>query len=67
MFFIRDSRDGAIANGYGLDGQRIGVQVPLEVKLFSSPLRPDRFWRVPIFLPNGYQGSSYPGSNAAGT
>jgi hypothetical protein len=41
-----DSQDSAlrIATGYGLDGRGFGVPIPVEIRFFSSPLRPDRFW-----------------------
>jgi hypothetical protein len=39
------SRDGAvgIATGYGMDGQGVGVRVPVGSQIFS-PRRPDGFW-----------------------
>jgi hypothetical protein len=41
---ISQSRDSAvgIATGYGLDDGGIGVQVPVESKIFSSARRPGR-------------------------
>jgi hypothetical protein len=44
-FFIK-SRDSAvdIATGYGLDGQGVGVRVPVGTRIFISPRRPDRLW-----------------------
>jgi hypothetical protein len=38
------SRDRAvgIATGYGLDERGVGVRVPVELRIFSSPRRPDR-------------------------
>jgi hypothetical protein len=33
-----------IATGYGLDDQGLGVQVPVGVRIFSSPRRPDWLW-----------------------
>jgi hypothetical protein len=60
MFFVgydtlasRDSTVG-IATGYGLDGQGVGVQVPVGSRIFSSPRRPDRFWGPFNLLSNGY-------------
>jgi hypothetical protein len=40
------SRDIAvgIATGYGLDDRGVGIRVPVESRIFSSPRRPDRFW-----------------------
>jgi hypothetical protein len=32
------------AASYGLDDQRVGVQVPEGSRIFSSPRRPDWFW-----------------------
>jgi hypothetical protein len=39
------SRDSARSTptGYGLDGQGVGVRVPLGARFFSFPRRPDRF------------------------
>jgi hypothetical protein len=50
------SRDSAvgIATGYGLDDRGIGIQVPAESRIFSSPRRPDRLWDPPNLLSNGY-------------
>jgi hypothetical protein len=45
-----------IATGYGLDDQGIGVRVPVESAIFSSPRRPDRLWDLPSLLSNGYRG-----------
>jgi hypothetical protein len=59
----RDSAVG-IATGYGLDDRRVGVRVPVEARIFSSPCRPDRLWGPPILVSNGYQGS-FPGGKAA--
>jgi hypothetical protein len=40
------SRDSAvdIATGYGLDDRGVGVRVPVESRILSSPRRPDRLW-----------------------
>jgi hypothetical protein len=51
----RDSVVG-IATGYGLDDQGVGVGVPLEARIFTSPCRPDRLWGPPSLPPNGYRG-----------
>jgi hypothetical protein len=48
-----------IATGYGLTGQRVGVRVPVEVRIFTSPSRPDRLWGPPNLLFNEY-GDSFP-------
>jgi hypothetical protein len=39
--------------GYGLDGRGVGVQAPIEPRIFSSPRRPDRLWGPPNLLCNG--------------
>jgi hypothetical protein len=45
-----------IATGYGLDRRAVGVRVPVEANIFSSPRRPDRLWGPPSLLSNGYRG-----------
>jgi hypothetical protein len=52
------SRDSAvgIATGYGLDDRGVGVRVPVGLRIFSSPCRPDWLWGTPSFLFNGYRG-----------
>jgi hypothetical protein len=45
-----------IATGYGLDDRGVGVQVPVGVRIFTSPRRPDRLWGPPNLLSNGYRG-----------
>jgi hypothetical protein len=45
-----------IATGYGLDDRGIGVRVPVILRIFTFPCRPDRFWGSPILLSNGYRG-----------
>jgi hypothetical protein len=44
-----------VANVYGLDGRVVGVRVPVDVRIFSTPRHPDRFWGPPILLAIGYQ------------
>jgi hypothetical protein len=51
----RDSAVG-IATGYELDDLVIGVRVPVGLRIFSSPRRPDRFCGPPIILSNVYRG-----------
>jgi hypothetical protein len=52
------SRDNAvgIATGYRLDDRGFGVQVPVVLRIFSSPRSPDRIWGAPALLSNGYRG-----------
>jgi hypothetical protein len=45
-----------IATGYGLDDRGIGVRFPVELKIVSSPRRPDRLWGPPSLLSNVYRG-----------
>jgi hypothetical protein len=53
------TRDTAISikTGCGLDGREVGVRVPEEVRFFSSPRRPDRFWALRASYPMGNRGS----------
>jgi hypothetical protein len=55
-----------ITTDYGMDGEGVGVRVPVWSKIFSTPRLPDRLWGPPNLLPNGYRGS-FPGGKAAGT
>jgi hypothetical protein len=50
----RDSEVG-IATGYGLADRGVGVRVPVDSRIFSSPRRPDRLWGPPSLLSNGYR------------
>jgi hypothetical protein len=59
----RDSAVG-IGTGYGLDGRRFGVRVPVGPRFFSFPRRPDRLWGPPSLLSNGYQGQFLRGKAA---
>jgi hypothetical protein len=47
-----------IATGYGLGDQGVGVRVPVEARIFTSPCRPDRLWGARNLLSNGNQGLS---------
>jgi hypothetical protein len=60
------SRDNVvgISTGYGLDDQGVGVRVPVGVRIFSSPRRPDRLWGSSNILFNEYLGS-FPGGKVA--
>jgi hypothetical protein len=51
----RDSSVG-IATGYWLDDWGVGVRVPVESRIFTSPCRPDRLWGSPNLLFNEYRG-----------
>jgi hypothetical protein len=48
----RESAVG-IATAYRLDDRGVGVRVPIELRIFSSPRRADRHWVPPSFLSNG--------------
>jgi hypothetical protein len=61
----RDSLVG-IATVYRLDGRGIGVRVPLESRIFSSPRRPDPLWGPPSLLSNGHWGALSPGVKRPG-
>jgi hypothetical protein len=52
----RDSVIG-IATGYGLDDRGVGVRVPVESRIFSSPRCPDRSGVRPTSYPMGTGGS----------
>jgi hypothetical protein len=58
IFHCKRSRDSVfgIATGYGLDDRGVRVRVPVGSIIFSSPRRPDRLWRPPNLLSNGYRG-----------
>jgi hypothetical protein len=45
-----------IATGYGLDDQGVGVRVPVEARIFTSPCRSDRLWGPLSLLSNEYRG-----------
>jgi hypothetical protein len=55
---LQGSRDSVvgIGTGYGLDDRGVRVRVLVASRIFSSPCRPDRLWRPPKFLSNGYRG-----------
>jgi hypothetical protein len=48
---MEDSRDSVvgIATGYGLDDRGVEVRVPVGVRIFSSPCRPDWLWNYVVF------------------
>jgi hypothetical protein len=55
----------SLATGCGLDYRWVGIRVPVELRIFSSPRRPDRLWGYPASYPMG-TGGSFPGIKAAG-
>jgi hypothetical protein len=59
---VLESRDSSfgIATGYGLDDRGVGVPVPVESRIFSSPCRPDRLWVPHRLASNGYGGVKPP-------
>jgi hypothetical protein len=61
--FGSDSSVG-IATGYDLHGRGVGVRVPVEATIFSSPCRPDWFWEPLNLLSNGYRELFLRGSSA---
>jgi hypothetical protein len=48
------------ATGYGMDDRGIGVRVPVEAIILSSPRRLDRIWGPPSLLSNGLPGVKRP-------
>jgi hypothetical protein len=42
----RDSSVG-ITTGYGMDDRGVGVRVPVGIRIFSFPRRPDQLWGSP--------------------
>jgi hypothetical protein len=55
IIYKRVSLDSAvsIATVYMMDYRGVGVRVPVESRIFSSPRRPDRFSGPPSLLCNG--------------
>jgi hypothetical protein len=45
-----------IAIGCGLDDRGVGVRVPVESRIFSTPRNPDRLLGPPNLLSNGFRG-----------
>jgi hypothetical protein len=52
IFCSRDSVVG-IVTGYWLDDREPGIRVPVGLRMFSPPRRPDRFWGPPNLLSIG--------------
>jgi hypothetical protein len=50
------SRDSVVGveTGYGLDDRGVGVRVPVESRIFTSPYRPHRLSGSHNFLYDGY-------------
>jgi hypothetical protein len=59
-------RVGGIATSHGLDDRGVGVRIPVESRIFSSPQYSDLFWARPASYTMGTEGS-FPGGKAAGT
>jgi hypothetical protein len=55
MYIISGSHSSGYEE-YGLDGQEIGVQVPVGARFSLFPRHPDWFWGPPSLLSNRYQG-----------
>jgi hypothetical protein len=47
----------SIVIGYGLDNRGVGVRVPVEARIFSSPCHPNGLWGSLSLLFNVYWGS----------
>jgi hypothetical protein len=43
-----------IVTDYELDDRGVGLLVPTESRILSSPYRPDRLWFPPSLLSSGY-------------
>jgi hypothetical protein len=65
---LQRSRDSVvgIATGYGPDDRGFGVRVPVGLRIFSSPRRPDRLWGPPKLLPSEYRRLFHPGVKRPG-
>jgi hypothetical protein len=50
------SHSVGITTGYAVQDREVGIRVPVEARIFTSPCRPDRLWGPPSLLSNGYRG-----------
>jgi hypothetical protein len=55
-----------IATGHGLDDRGVRVQVPVDLRIFSSPRHPDRLWGPLNLISNGVPGALSPGVKRPG-
>jgi hypothetical protein len=44
-----------VTTGYGLDGRRVGIRLPVRSSIFTSPYCPDRLWGLLNLLTYGYR------------
>jgi hypothetical protein len=49
-------RGAGIATCYVLNDRGVGVRVPVQLRIFSSPCRPHRLWGPPSLMSSGYRG-----------
>jgi hypothetical protein len=55
-----------IATNYGLDDEGVRFRIPVGERIFSSPCHPDRLWRPPSLVSNGYRVLFPRGQNGRG-
>jgi hypothetical protein len=56
LLYRSPERVVGIATAYGLDDRGVRARVPVGLRIFSSPCRPDRLWGPPSLLSIGYRG-----------